>query len=77
MLVGTPADYHLRKLLEDGFPKGIWGVPNFQTHLRFLSPLTVPVWNGRTHSPYEMEKPHKPVFYGMVGHGFLPINQGG
>lgn len=46
MLGGTAADfswgettkvsYHLRKLFEDGFPKGIWGVPNFQTHLRFF-----------------------------------------
>ena len=23
----------------------------------FISPLTVPLWNGRTHVPYEMEKP--------------------
>ena len=25
--------------------------------LDLASPLTVPVWNGRTHAPYEMEKP--------------------
>ena len=25
--------------------------------VHYTSPLTVPVWNGRTHAPYEMEKP--------------------
>ena len=37
-----------------------------------ISPLTVPVWNGRTHAPYEMEKPTsfhtRPILENGEGH---------